>query len=145
MKAYFDTSFLVSAYVADANSAKTASILKAVKVGIPCPPVVDLEMRNAVRLCAFRGQLTAAQCRQVLRDIDKDWADGVLWAPPFPWEDVWREAEALGTAFTERLGVRSLDLLHVAAARVLGVRALYTFDRRQASLAAVSGLKVLPA
>lgn len=142
MKAYFDTSFLVSAYVADANS---ASILKAVKGGMPCPPVVDLEMRNAVRLCAFRGQLTSAQCRQVLRDIDGDWADGVLRPPPFPWEGVWQEAEALGTAFTERLGVRSLDLLHVASARVLGMRTVSTFDRRQASLAAAAGLKVLPA
>lgn len=76
---------------------------------------------------------------------DGDQADGVLWSPPFPWEEVWREAHSLGSAFTERLGTRSLDLLHMAAARVLGVRAFYSFDSRQTRLAADAGLKALPA
>jgi predicted nucleic acid-binding protein len=144
VKAYFDTSFLVSAYVRDGNSAKVAGILKTGRGPLLCTPLVELEMRNAVRLCAFREELTAAQCRAVLRDIDTDLADGVLWSPPFPWEEGWREAESLGSAFTARLGTRSLDLLHVAAARVLGARAFYSFDHRQARLAADAGLKALP-
>ena len=145
MKAYFDTSFLVSAYVRDANSVKVAAVLKTGRGPLLFTPLVEIEMRNAVRLCAFRGELTAAQCRAVLRDIDTDQAAGVLWSPPFPWEEVWREAELLGSAFTERLGTRSLDLLHVAAARVLGARAFYSFDRRQVRIAAGAGLKALPA
>jgi hypothetical protein len=145
LKAYFDTSFLVSAYVRDANSAKVAAVLKTGRGPLLCTPLVEIEMRNAVRLCTFRGELTAAQCRAVLRDIDTDQAAGVLWSPPFPWEEVWREAELLGSAFTARLGTRSLDLLHVAAARVLGARAFYSFDRRQVRLAADAGLKALPA
>lgn len=88
MKAYFDTSFLICAYVRDANSAKVAAILKSGRGPLLCPPLVELELRNAVRLCAFRGELTAA--------------------------------------------------------RVLGARAFYSFDRRQTQLAKDAGLKALP-
>ena len=43
---------------------------------------------------------------------------------------------------SEKLGTRSLDILHVASALVLGSTSFVTFDRRQAALARASGLKV---
>ena len=52
------------------------------------------------------------------------------------------EAERLSTSYSERLGTRSLDILHVAAALVLGVKEFHTFDTRQAKLAKTAGLKV---
>jgi predicted nucleic acid-binding protein len=51
------------------------------------------------------------------------------------------EAERLSALHSETLGTRSLDVLHVAAAIVLGLRELLTFDRRQAALARAAGLK----
>jgi predicted nucleic acid-binding protein len=52
------------------------------------------------------------------------------------------EAERLSAAHSEKLGTRSLDILHVASALVLGSVSFLTFDRRQAALARVAGLKV---
>jgi predicted nucleic acid-binding protein len=52
------------------------------------------------------------------------------------------EAERLSTSYSERFGTRSLDILHVAAALVLGVKEFHTFDTRQAKLAKAAGLKV---
>ncbi len=52
------------------------------------------------------------------------------------------EAERLSALYSEKLGTRSLDILHVASALVLGSTSFVTFDRRQAALARASGLKV---
>jgi predicted nucleic acid-binding protein len=52
------------------------------------------------------------------------------------------EAERLSAGFTARIGTRSLDILHVANALVLGATSFLTFDKRQAELAKSAGLKV---
>lgn len=52
------------------------------------------------------------------------------------------EAERLSASHAERLGTRSLDILHIAAALVEGSRQFLTFDTRLAKLAKASGLKV---
>lgn len=51
------------------------------------------------------------------------------------------EAERLSAQFSATLGTRTLDILHVAAALVLGTPEFLTFDRRQQALAAAAGLK----
>ena len=61
-----------------------------------------------------------------------------------PWTDTFREAEDLAAAYTETIGVRSFDLLHVGLAIVLGATEFLTFDGRQATLAKTAGLKVKP-
>ena len=43
---------------------------------------------------------------------------------------------------TARLGTRTADLLHVAAALELGAECLYSFDQQQRKLARAVGLKV---
>jgi predicted nucleic acid-binding protein len=55
-----------------------------------------------------------------------------------------REAEDLGATHAERLGVRSIDLLHVALALTLKATDFLTFDTRQATVAKAAGLKVRP-
>lgn len=52
------------------------------------------------------------------------------------------EAERLSAQHSEKIGTRSLDIMHVAAALVLGAQTFLTFEKRQASLARAAGLKV---
>lgn len=144
MNEYFDTSFLVSAYVRDAHSPLIVSILNGRKTPIPLTSLVKHELRNAIRLCVFRDELTATTCREVLADIDGDLKSGVLQETPLTQSELWKAAETLGEKFTAKFGARSLDTLHVAAAEVLGARLFYTFDAWQARLAIKAGLKVLP-
>ena len=58
--------------------------------------------------------------------------------------DTFRECEALAAAHTEKLGVRSIDLLLVGLALALKASEFLTCDTRQAALAKVAGLKVKP-
>jgi predicted nucleic acid-binding protein len=43
-----------------------------------------------------------------------------------------------------KLGCRTLDIIHVAAALVLGIKEVVTFDGRQRALAKQVGLTVKP-
>lgn len=56
---------------------------------------------------------------------------------------VFERAKQISRRRTSRLGARTLDLLHVAIASLLHVKIFYTFDHKQAKLAAAEGLKVL--
>jgi predicted nucleic acid-binding protein len=53
------------------------------------------------------------------------------------------EGERLSALYSEKLGTRSLDVLHVSAALVLGLGEILTFDARQAALARAAGLKAV--
>jgi len=59
--------------------------------------------------------------------------------------DVYRKAEERSGRHAASTGCRSLDILHVAGAVVLGVRDFVTFDARQGKLARKARLRVLPA
>jgi predicted nucleic acid-binding protein len=70
-----------------------------------------------------------------------DLAGGVLAAAAPGLAETMTEAERLSALHSEKLGARSLDILHVAAALMLGLGELLTFGARQAALARAAGLK----
>jgi predicted nucleic acid-binding protein len=81
----------------------------------------------------------------VLKQIDEDLKEETLLVhQPIDWTDVLREAEKLGADYNIRIGCRSADLFHVAAARELGCPQFLTFDDRQIALAEAAGLEVKP-
>jgi len=144
MVAYSDTSFLVSLYGRDANSAPAQQMAAALKVSLAFTPLLRHEARNAVRLAVFRKEITTVERQRVIAAIEADVETGALADSPLTWADVYTEAEALSANHTEQLGTRASDMLHVAAALALGVREFYTFDTRQKALATAAGLKVKP-
>jgi hypothetical protein len=60
------------------------------------------------------------------------------------WSAVLRKAQRLSEHYSATLGTRSLDILHVTAARSARARHFLTFDARQAALARRAGLTVSP-
>jgi len=50
----------------------------------------------------------------------------------------------LSAGYSAILGCRTLDIIHVAAAFVLGAKEFVTFDTRQGALAKQAGLVVKP-
>ena len=138
---YADTSFLVSLYIQDANSARAATMATK-SLPIYLTPVAEHELRNAVRLCVFRRQITSAQREKALFDLENDLTAGVLHAVPLDWPKTLRHAEALGRDHTELVGARGMDLLHVASALALRAKRFVTFDDRQRQLAKLAGLDV---
>jgi len=93
------------------------------------------------RLRVFRHEITANQRESSLAMLLADLAGGVLAAATPAFSETLLEAERLSALYSEKLGTRSLDVLHVAGALVLGTRELLSFDARQAALARAAGLK----
>ncbi|MBC8011017.1 MAG: PIN domain-containing protein [Burkholderiales bacterium] len=142
MKAYADTGLLCSLYAPDAHTAAAAARMKRAKEALPVTWLHQLELRNAMRLRVFRKEIGAAQKEASLNLFLADLASGVLAGASPKATDVEREAERLSASFSETLGTRSLDILHVAAALVLGAEEFWTFETRQAALAKACGLGV---
>jgi predicted nucleic acid-binding protein len=62
---------------------------------------------------------------------------------PLP-DSAFARAKALALTLTPTIGVRAVDLLHVAAALELGASSLFTFDQKQHRTAQAAGLAVNP-
>ena len=141
MSAYADTSFLVSLYTPDANSRRAAEQVGAIDGSIWLTPFGELELSNALELRLFRRELTASAIKAAHSGFDEDLESGVFSRQPMP-VGVFARAGQLARRHTARLGVRTLDVLHVASALMLSATDFYTFDRNQSKLARAQGLLV---
>lgn len=144
MPAYADTSFLVALYSPEVDAVKALTWVQRAKESLPFTPFHRHELRTALRLRVFRGDLTPAQRKEAFREIESDLRDNILTHTVVPWTAAFREAETIAESHAETIGVRSLDLLHVGIALALRATHFLTFDSRQAQLAKVAGLKVKP-
>ena len=142
MSAYADTGFLCSLYLPDAHTARATARMARQPLPLSFGWLHQLELRNALRLRVFRGEITPPQREAALNLLLADLAGGVLAGESPPHLAVMTEAERLSATHSESLGTRSLDILHVASALVLGAPEFLTFDQRQARLASATGLRV---
>jgi hypothetical protein len=144
MVAYADTGFVASLYLKESTSAQARALLQATPVVLPLTPLGMLELRNAFNRSVQRQRLTPAQRDALWRDVEADIASGFLVPTPVASDELHKMARQLSDRHTPTLGTRSLDLLHVAAALVLGAKEFFSFDDRQRKAAAGEGLKVKP-
>lgn len=143
MNTYADTGFVCSLLAPDAHSSKAADWLKRQRQPLPFTGLHRLEFRNALRLRVFRKEITREQRELSIQAMLSDLAANVFVHAEPCWPEVLMEAERLSAGHSETIGTRSLDILHVASALVLGVGQFVTFDTRQAALAAATGLRVV--
>lgn len=139
MTTYIDSSALVPVYVPDHFSdAARAAIRNAGQV--PFTALHRLEVPNAFELLAGRKLLTRDECRAVHAQLRDDLEHQRLLAVALDFELVFAEAAELSRLHTAKLLTRSLDLLHVAAARAARCSRFVSADDRQLALAKASGL-----
>jgi predicted nucleic acid-binding protein len=140
LKTYADPSFIVGLYSPDANSHAAARTMQA-----PAERFVttfgELEVVNAMGLRIFRKEVSPAQAQSSLLEFEQDLRDGVFQLRELS-DPILERAQQLSRQTTAKLGTRTADLLHVAAALELGVDCLYTFDLHQRKLAQSLRLKL---
>jgi predicted nucleic acid-binding protein len=136
-----DSSFLLSLYVADANSPAAAARMQKLAPPLLFSDLGELEVENAVALRLFRQEFQPDQANEVLRLFRRDADSGVVRIIPLP-SSAYQQAAQIAARYTPRLGTRMLDVLQVASALALKADTFFTFDRRQAKLAAAVGLRV---
>lgn len=138
---YLDASFVVSLHFRDANSAAALALIESASAPLAISSLGEVETVNAFSLRVFRKEMSAANMAQAVRDLDADLRNGVLQRCSFP-ESAFLRARTLAQSLTPLIGVRSEDLLHVAAALELGAEGFFTFDQKQHKAAQSAGLTV---
>jgi predicted nucleic acid-binding protein len=140
VKTYADTSLLFSLYSTDANSPKADAWRMANPDPLPFSSFHRLELQNALNLAVFQKRLTPVEVQSAWQEVENDIAAGLLVVKGGLWHRVFGEAESIAANHTSTIGCRTLDVLHVAAAKLVGVTDFCTFDTRQADLVKKVGM-----
>ena len=153
MSIYADTSFFVSLYVADRHSPEAERRL-ALKVplapqqtrrlsGTPrlwLTPLHVAEWTHAIEQHVFRKAISRREADRLEQRFQQHRASG-LWIEVALPEKALELCTQLAIRHGAKLGVRTLDTLHVASALQLKAERFWTFDERQEKLARAEGLK----
>jgi predicted nucleic acid-binding protein len=140
---YVDTSFLVSLYALDSKSALAVTLMSKSPDRHIISSFAELETRNALQLRVFRKEIAALQAKASWEDFQDDVRSGVFELRALP-DRAFERAHELSQKTTARLGTRTADLLHVAAALEMDADCLYSFDQQQRKLAQAVRLKINP-
>jgi predicted nucleic acid-binding protein len=103
-------------------------------------PLHHAEWAHAIGQHVFRKDLSSAEAQQLHRQLEADKAAG-LWLEVGIPELAFDLCANLARRYCPKLGVRTLDSLHVASALELKAERFWTFDERQAKLARAVGMK----
>jgi predicted nucleic acid-binding protein len=139
---YADTSFFISLYGSDTHSRAARSLIASRPV-VWFTPLHQAEWLHAIAQHVFRGALSPGDALQLQRHLEQDRSDRVWKETALP-ENALAVCGELALRHGPRLGVRTLDSLHVAAALELHAKRFWTFDERQGKLARAEGLEVKP-
>jgi predicted nucleic acid-binding protein len=103
-------------------------------------PLHSAECSHAIAKQVFYRKISQAEADAVLQTLKRDRADGLWLETPMP-ENAFELSADLARRHGPKLGMRTLDTLHVACAMELKVERFWTFDERQAKLAKAQGMK----
>ena len=98
------------------------------------------ECFHAIAQQVFQGRISPDQAESAYNDLRRDLTAGLWLEAPVP-ESAFAVCADLARGYGPKLGIRTLDSLHVACALELKADRFWTFDERQAKLARARGLK----
>ncbi len=149
MKCYADTSFIGQFLVPDfATAAARAAFQRLRRPPLLYTGLHELELTNLLELRVFAAGSAAERSRSrsetalAARRLQHMMQTAMLLRSPLDWEEASVQAAVFSARHSGKIGARSLDVLHVAAAISLKAGLFLTCDRRQSALAKAVGLKV---
>jgi len=142
---YADTGILLKSYVEEENSSLADRILHSLGAPFFYSHLHEIELPNAIRLEVFRGEISQAQSETALGAFRSDIEGGRLARFSYDLAGIFSAAERLSLKHSARIGARSMDLLHIAAALEAGCTHFASLDKRQRECAALEGLTIHPA
>jgi predicted nucleic acid-binding protein len=137
---YADSSFIVALYVDDRHSLQADELIRR-QSQIFLTPFNLAEWAHAIAGQVFRGQMSTSEARRVESTFENDRKNGLWLNIPMP-DQAFELCADLARTYGAKLGIRTLDSLHVACALELKADRFWTFDERQAKLAKAQGLRI---
>lgn len=137
---YLGSSFATSLYGVDAHSfAAEKAVRASFDEAFLLTSLTELETANAFYLRVFRRESSVEQADAAFRNFESDLESGTFVCEPLP-DSAFDRARKLARQTSARLGTRTSDLVHVAAALELGATGFFSFDVRQRNAAHGAGL-----
>ncbi len=144
MKFYADTGLLLSLYLPESTTDVAIAAVTQLSEPLPIMPLGLLELRNALNFAINRKHITVAERDGIWSKVQLQIRSG-FFVPVNPsTTELHDKAVELSDLHTAKCATRSLDLLHVAAALLMGAETFLSFDQRQRKVAEAQGLQVLP-
>jgi predicted nucleic acid-binding protein len=145
VNAFADSSFVVSAFVADEfNPTVWRWWRKNPQAVVMVTPLVLFEAENAIRSLPLSGGCSSADAGAALNGIRRALLEGVFVCRNVTGKRLFPQATRLSQHHTVAMAFGAMDVLHVAAAMELCADTLLTFDKRQGEMATAEGLAVKP-
>ncbi len=141
MNIYADTSFFVSLYLTDLHSIEAERRLTP-ESRLWLTPLHVAEWTHAIEQHVFRKMISRREADRLEQRFQQH-RDSRLWIEVALPEKAFEHCTQLARRHGSRLGVRTLDTLHVAAALQLKAERFGTFDDRRKKLARAEGLKTV--
>ena len=139
MSTYTDTSFLVSLYITDVHTPDAEHRMASSPV-VWLTPFHVAEWTHAIEQHVFRGALSRREADLYHQRFQMHRESGIWVEVALP-ESAFDVCAQLARRHGSRLGLRTLDTLHVAVALELKAERFWTFDERQTKLARAVGLR----
>jgi len=143
LKTYYDTGVLLKLYTGEKESVGVANFVHSRGEKLWVTDLHISESVSALKLKVFRKECHEEHAALGIALIMDDLKTGVLQLLEVDWNRVWQECRLLSDKFASTSGVRTLDALHVAVARLFWAEEFVTGDTRQSDLAARIGLRVI--
>ena len=143
MSLYYDSGVLVKLYVREDRSDEVTRFVARRGESVAVNRLHELEIRNALRLKRFRDEIDDVQLAASLGMIAADFAARRLIRNEVDWRVIHDEAERLSAVAGATVGVRTIDVIHIAAALTQMATGLVSLDQRQLAAARMSGLRVV--
>ncbi len=140
---FLDTGLVLKLIVEEPLSPVVRRFLEKRGVAVPFPKLIEVEVENTLQAMLFRSDILPAQLLKCRELVDGLVAEGRFMKVPLSLDVIAEEALTLSPVVTARTGCRTLDLMHVATAKLLGVQEFVSTDKRQLRAADVCGLNVL--
>jgi predicted nucleic acid-binding protein len=140
---YFDTGLVLQLVIEEPLSAKVLAFVKERRTPIPFSRLMEVEIENALHAFRFRGAITQGQLvasRTIVSDLV---GEGRFLKVDLSLDKIASETLSLVPIIAAKGGCRTLDLMHVATAKLLGVAEFVTTDKRQKAAASICGLQVV--
>lgn len=138
---YVDSSFVVSLYLTDVHSPEARRRMR------DAPPIIltplhRAEWAHALGQHQYRGDINRETAQRTQAQLLSDEMANLWMGTPLP-ENAFELCAEIALLQGAKLGMRTLDTLHVACALELKADRFWTFDERQAKLAKAQGLRSL--
>lgn len=137
---YFDTGVVLKLIVEEPLSARVRSFVETRRAPVLLTKLIEIEIENTLHALFFRGTITDLELTGARRLVADLLRRRLFQRVALSLDKVAAETLRLAPTVTSKTGCRTLDLMHIATATLIGSQEFISTDRRQLEAAKLSGL-----